>query len=102
MKLYWSLRMKRLPSPSNHSTSASALLGGGSTVYPGEISLAHRGVLFMDEFAQWPGEVLDQLRQPLQDGHITLKRGKRSVTVSPPGNETSCVSKSSNANPRGA
>ena len=64
----------------HHSTSASALLGGGSTVYPGEISLAHRGVLFMDEFAQWPGEVLDQLRQPLQDGHITLKRGKRSVT----------------------
>lgn len=64
----------------HHSTKPGALIGGGTQAWPGEITLAHRGVLFMDELAEWPREVLDLLRQPLQDRQITLLRGRRAIT----------------------
>lgn len=58
----------------HHSTSAVALIGGGSTPQPGEVTLAHRGVLFLDEFAEFPRSVLDHMRQPLEEGFVTVSR----------------------------
>ena len=64
----------------HHSASIPALVGGGSKALPGEISLAHYGVLFMDEFPQFPSMVLEALRQPLEDGVVTITRAAAKTT----------------------
>lgn len=75
-------RQRPFRSP-HHTASRAALVGGGSGVaVPGEVSLAHRGVLFLDELAEFPRANLDTLRQPLEDGFVTVAR--RGVTATFP------------------
>ena len=63
----------------HHTTSRVALTGGGPSAKPGEISYAHNGVLFLDELPEYPRSVLEILRQPLEDGVVTVSRASRSV-----------------------
>ncbi len=64
----------------HHTASGPALIGGGTIPRPGELSLAHHGILFLDEFTEFPRNVLEMIRQPLESGTVTVSRAKRTIT----------------------
>ncbi|MDO6620830.1 YifB family Mg chelatase-like AAA ATPase [Shewanella sp. 10N.286.51.B8] len=66
----------------HHTCSSISLVGGGSVPKPGEISLAHRGILFLDEIAEFPRKVLDCLREPMESGEVVISRAAAKVTFS--------------------
>ncbi|WP_343502867.1 YifB family Mg chelatase-like AAA ATPase [Alloyangia pacifica] len=74
------LSMARPFQQPHHTASMAALTGGGRSARPGQISLAHNGILFMDELPEFPRNVLDSLRQPLESGEITVSRANAHVT----------------------
>ncbi|WP_400243833.1 YifB family Mg chelatase-like AAA ATPase [Niallia sp. JL1B1071] len=86
MSLYQLAGEKRIHVPSvpfrhpHHSASAVAIIGGGTNPRPGEISMAHHGILFLDEIAEFSKKTLDMLRQPLETGEVTISRAHSTVT----------------------
>ena len=73
----------------HHTISSSALIGGGSVPRPGEVTLGHHGVLFLDEFPEFSRTALEVLRQPLEDGYVTISRVQASLTF--PANFIMCT-----------
>lgn len=65
----------------HHTSSVQGLLGGGADVRPGEVTLAHHGVLFLDELPEFRRDALEAMRQPLEDGEVTVGRAQRTVTM---------------------
>ena len=76
-KALMAVRPVRMP---HHSASGPALVGGGTNPRCGELSLAHNGILFLDEFAEFPRRVLEMIRQPLEEKKVTVSRAKGSIT----------------------
>jgi magnesium chelatase family protein len=74
-----SLLARRPVRSPHHSASGPALVGGGSVPQAGEVSLAHHGILFLDEFPEFPRNILETLRQPLEEGFVTIARSHASV-----------------------